>query len=442
MVLVVGALSVLTWAVCSLLRASVHGALHVVLEATPLPGVPGGAGLLLLLLAGGAVRGVLARFDGWREAEGDGLAQALASLDTTLLAEGDDAAPRYAQPTFLRAVKKFTATFLTLGSGASGGLEAPSVMMAESLGAGVSELLRVKSEHELRTYQLAAISAAISTLLGAPFTAALFAAEVAYGNRIVYRELAYGLFAGVVAYWMNAWTSGTYVPLFVGPSHSPVYSLPELGGAALVALAVAVPLALGFSRAMRLIEQALARRVRRSWYPVVSSLAVGLVALGLQYGAGIPAAHVLGVGEHTLADILRGASGLVSWWPLLLVLGGKVLTTGLTLAGGGSAGLLVPSMYLGGVAGALVATLVNLTGWGHLDPGLFAVVGVSSSLVAVVGVPLAAMAFVLEVFGKSYGPPAILACGLTYLLTLRLKLHGARWAPARRSPAPGTLAGT
>ena len=434
-VVVVGAISLLTWGLCSLLRASVHAALHTVLDSRPIGWVPSGAWVLVLLLAGGALRGLLARFESWREVEGDGLAQTLASLDVTAVTPGDDAAPRYALPTFRRVARKFAATFLTLGSGASGGLEAPSVMMAEALGAGVSESLRVRSEHELRTYQLAAISAAVSTLLGAPFTAALFAAEIAYGNRIVYRELAYGLFAGVVAYWFNAWTAGAHVPLFTAPAHSPVYSLLELGGAALVAVAVSVPLALGFAQSMRTLERTLARRVRRGWYAVVSSLAVGVVALGLQHGAGIPARHVLGMGEETLGGLLRGEAAWTGAWPLLLVLAGKVLTTGLTLAGGGSAGLLIPSMYLGGVAGALVATLVNLTGWTHLDPALFSVVGMASSLVAVVGVPLAAMAFVLEVFGKAYGPPAILACGFTYLLTLRLKLHGARWS-SHRAPAP------
>ena len=98
----------------------------------------------------------------------------------------------------------------------------------------------------------------------------------------------------------------------------------------------------------------------------------------------------------------------------------------------GSAGLLVPSMYLGGVSGALVAHLANLTGWTQLDPALFAVVGVGSSLVAVIGVPLAAIALVLEVFGKSFGPPAILACGVTYLLTLKFKIYDAQ----RSSPSP------
>jgi CIC family chloride channel protein len=89
-------------------------------------------------------------------------------------------------------------------------------------------------------------------------------------------------------------------------------------------------------------------------------------------------------------------------------------------------------MYLGGVSGALTGHVLNATGIATLDPALFAVVGIASALVAVVGVPLAAIALVLEVFGERYSPPAILACGVTYLLTLRLHIYKTQ----RMSPDP------
>ncbi len=431
-VILSGMLAVLVWAACTALRLSVHWTLDWVLRHSEERTWVGALTLLGALVGGGLIRGLLLRRSDWKDAGGDGMEIALENYHITYDYEGDDPQPRYSRPAFALAGKKFVATMLTIGTGGSGGLEAPVVVIAESLSAGFSRVLAVRSEYELRTYQLAGIAAAVSALLGAPFTAALFAAEVAYGDRIIYRKLAYALWAGVIAYWLNTWLRGAYVPLFVGPSHSPVYSIPELGGAALVAVAVSVPVALGFGKAMIYIERLVVGRVRRSWHAVTSSLAIGLLALALYYGAGVDPEHVLGMGEHTISAILDGSTDLTVWWMLLLVLVGKTLTTGFTMAGGGSAGLLVPSMYLGGVSGALVAHLVNLTGWAHLDPSLFAVVGVGSSLVAVIGVPLAAIALVFEVFGKSFGPPAILACGVTYLLTLKFKIYGAQ----RSSPSP------
>jgi CIC family chloride channel protein len=270
----------------------------------------------------------------------------------------------------------------------------------------------------------------VATLLGAPFTAALFATEIAYGDRIIYRKFAWALWAGVIAFWLNTRLHG-YEPLFTAPAHSPEYALSEYGAAALVAVAVSMPLALGFGLAMSQLQQ-LVQRMRPSWHPPLTAAAVAAIALGLNWGFGLRFSHVLGTGEGSLRLVLNNSPELGPWWILLLLLFGKMVTSGLTLGGGGSAGLLIPSMYLGGLSGALVAKLVNLTGFAALDPALFAVVGIGSSLVAVVGVPLAAIALVFEVFGKAYGPPAILACGLTYLVTLKVKIYKQQ----RTSPDP------
>ena len=121
-----------------------------------------------------------------------------------------------------------------------------------------------------------------------------------------------------------------------------------------------------------------------------------------------------------MEDILTGEDHSLSIKILSLALIGKMIATGLTMRGGGSAGLLIPSMFFGGVAGALTALVFsNMTGV-SLDPSLFAVVGISTSLVAVIGVPLASIALVLEVFGPTFGPPTILASGATYLITLHI----------------------
>ncbi len=431
-VFLVAVLSVMVWAAVSALRWAVHSTTHLLFRAVEHKGGLLGAGALLgALLVGGALRGWLVRRPGWSEAAGDGMDVALANYHVTYEHAGDDPQPRYARPAFSLALRKGVFTFVTLGAGGSGGLEAPSVLMGESISAGFARVMGIRSEYELRTYQLAAISASVSTLLGAPFTAALFATEVAYGDRIIYRKLAYALWSGVIAYTLSTHLHG-FRPLFVGPDHAPVYSLSEYGAAALVAVAVSVPVALGFGRAM--IElKGLVHRFDRRGHAILTSLCVGLVALSLRWTLGLPPHAVLGMGEETLHAILSGDAAMSSWRILGVVLVGKVVTTGLTLHGGGSAGLLVPSMFLGGVSGAMVAQVANLTGVVTLDPALFAVVGIGSSLVAVVGVPLSAIALVLEVFGKSFGPPAILAIGVTYLLTLKFKIY----ANQRMSPDPG-----
>lgn len=421
--LFVSLLSVLTWAFVRLLAFAIHEAIHHLFANEMSPEASRWWLLFALLTIGGIARGILVRLPGWADAAGDGMEVALSNYHCSHSDEVEDPRVRYQKPTFHLAFKKAAMTFLTLGTGGSGGLEAPVVTIGEALGAGLSKLLRVRSEHELQTYQLAAIATAVSTLLGAPFTAALFAIEIAYGDRISYRKLAYCLLAALWAYVLNNHWLG-HRPLFLAPTHDPTYTLTEYSMTALVAVTVSAPLAWGFGR-VTLQAKALVARVHRLTAGATGALGAGLVALCLYIGFDIAPAHVLGMGEETLQALLVNEPDRVvqSIGLLGLVLLGKMVATGLTIQSGGSAGILIPAMYMGGVSGALTALAIESTGWMSLDPALFVVVGIASALVAVIGVPLAAIALVLEIFGTEYGPPAILACGLTYVFSLRMRVY-------------------
>lgn len=421
----VALLSSVTWAFVRSLSFAIHSALHFLLAEDAMEKVEGWWVLLGLLTMGGAIRGLLVRRPGWADAAGDGMEVALENYHCSHVDDIEKPEVRYQRPSFQLATKKATMTFLTLGTGASGGLEAPVVTIGEALGAGLSKFWSIRSEHELQTYQLAAIATAVSTVLGAPFTAALFAIEIAYGDRISYRKLAYCLLAALWAYVLNNHWVGHH-PLFVAPTHDPTYSLLEYCMTALVAVTVSAPLAWGFGR-VTLQAKALVGRVHRFSAGAAGALGAGLIAFGLYLVFDIPPAHVLGMGEETLQALLLNESDPVvqSASMLLLVLLGKMVATGLTIQSGGSAGILVPAMFMGGVSGGITALAIHATGWMSLDPTLFVVVGIASALVAVIGVPLAAIALVLEIFGAEYGPPAILACGLTYVVSLHLRVYRA-----------------
>ncbi|OJT20795.1 voltage-gated chloride channel [Archangium sp. Cb G35] len=415
--------SVLIWGVCSALRYGVHASSDRLLAFVAEAGVWWAPGMLVgLLVAGGLLRGLLNRRPGWNEVASDGVDVALSNYHITYQDAADDPRPRYSLPAFGLAFRKAAATLLTLGTGASGGLEGPVVLVGESMGAGLARITRARSEHTLRTCQLAGIAAAVGTLLNTPFAAALFALEVVYGNRIVYRKLAYCLFAGIITYALNNRFLG-FRPIFVAPPHGHTYTLAEYALTALVAVAISAPVALALGLTMKHTRQ-LVERVHPVLRGAAGSLFTAVVAVGLFYGLRMDPRHVLGMGEYTIARLLAGDGGALSlWWFLLLIVVGKLFTTGFTIQSGGSAGMLIPSMVLGGVSGAATAQLLAAATGLTLSPQLFVVVGIASALVAVVGVPLAAIALVLEVFGSEYGPPAVLACGVTYVLTLRLSIY-------------------
>lgn len=425
LVLLVTLNAVVVWGLVTTIRFVVHIATEGLLSRTSDTSSISTPLLLVFVLGfGGLMRGVINRLRGWERVSSDGVDVALDNYHCTYINPADDPTPRYERPAFSMALRKAAATILTLGTGGSGGLEGPSVLVGEAVGAGFARVMGARSEYELRTYQLSGIAAAVATLLSAPFAAALFAIEVVYGDRIVYRKLAYCLFAGIVAYVMNNRFFG-FRPIFAAPPHAPTYTLFEYGLTAIVAVAVSAPVALAFGLAMRHTRNLVER-----FHPVLRGAAGGLgtalVALGLLYGVGMKPSHVLGMGEDTVNSLLGDVveSPMTSWWFLALIVLGKLLTTGFTLQSGGSAGMLIPSMVLGGVSGATTAQIINALGVSMMvDERLFVVVGIASALVAVVGVPLAAIALVIEVFGSPYGPPAILACGVTYVLTLRLQVY-------------------
>jgi len=396
-------------------------------------------GWLLLLSAlglSGLFRGFLSRWNGWAAARGDGMRTALGNFHLTYEKDGDDPGPRYQHPTLAQALQKAAMTVLTVGPGGSGGLEAPSVVMGEALGAFWSRLFRLRSAYELRICQLAGISAAIATLLHAPFTGALFAAEVAYSGTFLYRKLAYCLLAGVAGYFLNNHVLGLS-PLFRGFTEFPscVFSLWEYATACFIAVFFSAPAALLMTVVLRRGKQffSLFSPLVR---PVVGALLTGSIAVIPWFFLSIPPEHVLSTGENTIVHIVNGTAlqSFNVWWVLIVILICKTLTTAATLSSGGSVGMLIPSMVLGGISGAAGYSALTSLGWAAGSSPLLAVAsGIAAGLTAVAGVPLCSIAFVMEVFHAAFGPPAMLACAVCYLFYARMTDHAGLWPLSRHA---------
>ncbi|MCB0148218.1 MAG: chloride channel protein, partial [Caldilineaceae bacterium] len=385
MSIVVGAV---VWSAVYLLKLSVHWLSEHILEIVEQ--TPFHLLIFVPLVAGSLIVAALAA---WRasfvyyrdkdnhlhalnDVEGDGLERTIGlyytsepALDRALLGTQGVRA-RWEMPTFSLAFRKFLATLVTLGGGGSGGLEASVTLIGESLAVGLFKprprmiphnlwalrlwrWWRTLDPDELQTAQLSGVAAAVSTLLGAPLAGAFFAIEVMYRRRPVIEKLIYALVASLTAFFLGHFASPTNTKfvtvsgLLPPPLNWRYYLI-------LVVLAISVAFVDIYLRKVRGgLSAFFHERFAEPWQRhVVGAVMTGVIGLTAALLTGESLDLVLGTSDRVIAAALTGQ---LTIWIAAVALVGKLLATMSTIASGGSAGMLVPSMYLGSMAGVIVA---------------------------------------------------------------------------------------
>jgi CIC family chloride channel protein len=333
---------------------------------------------------------------------------------------------RWELPTFGLALRKFGATLATLGLGGSGGLEASVTLIGESLAVGLFKprprLLphrlwalrfwrwwRTFDPDELQTVQLSGVAAAVTTLLGAPLAGAFFAVEVMYRRRPVIEKLIYALVASLTAFLLNQALASHASALFTAENLAPpplewrYYLL--LGGLAIFVAFIDV-----YMRRVRgAMSDFFRNRIGLGWRRhVIGALLTGVIGLTAAWISGESLDLVLGTGEQVVAAAMAGQLTLQV---AVIALIGKLLATMSTITSGGSAGMLVPSIYLGCMAGVIVANL------GGYPAAMLIVPSITASLVSLINVPLAALMLTVEAFGAAYLLPSLVVLLVTLLLS-------------------------
>ena len=427
-ILIVAIISITVWAGCTVMRHFVEIGTEWIFHTADFYQTKnnflGVLVILVILLVGGIVRGLLLLRPAWNDSSGDGVDKALIRYHETYDENGDDSVIRYSAPTFLNALRKIFMSILTIGTGGSGGLEAPGVYVGEAVAAGWSKFFKRPSADELRLYQICGIAAAMGTLLSAPFTAALFAAEIIYSGRIIYRKLAYCLIAGLIGYTLNnhlLHLGGS----FEGLDHVMVYAWQEVLLVFIVALAFSAPAAISLGPVFRMAEKFFSK------FPVVmravlGALITGGIAVTVWLVFDLHPMHILGMGEETINQVAAGSDQGISqvWWILLLAVVAKTFATASTLSSGGSAGMLIPSMFMGGLAGAAGFYLLGEIGlYAGTSVTVYVATGMAAALTSIARVPLASIAFVIEVYGAEYSATACFACAVCYIAGNRFSLY-------------------
>lgn len=453
--LVVG---VVVWALVMLLKLGAHWGFHALTHA--MDHVPHVAVILVPLVLGALAVATIAHLGRavvyYRDnvgkvhelnaVEGDGLERAIAlyfssepSSERALLGvEGVRA--RWQQPTLKLALQKVAATFITLCTGGSGGLEASVTLIGESTSAAlfkprkfirdaarpVKLLERLTTwwqsarPEDLQAAQLCGIAAAIATLMSTPFFAAFFAIEVMYRRRPIIDKLIYALISALVAFFLTHMAGGES-PFHAHPVTFDMLYEPNYYGALLVVAVSISIVGIIFTKLRAVLDHAFHDHVPNIWARhAIGAVATGCIAigaalvldaLGLKFGDGGPGSIVslvLGPGESVIEAALLGELGA---GVALLALGAKLLATLSTITSGGSAGLLFPTMFFGTTVAVAWAPV-----FGFEDPIVLIAPALTASLVSIANVPLAAIFVVVELFGASWIVPALVMVVIVSIL--------------------------
>jgi CIC family chloride channel protein len=330
-------------------------------------------------------------------------------------------------------IVKTIASAITLGSGGSGGREGPIAQIGAGFGSFLATRLRL-SERDRRILLAAGVGAGVGSIFRAPLAGALFAAEILYSDPEFESEVVIpAAMSSIVAYCVFSLKFG-FGTLFTTPAftfHSPWELLPYTALALLSAIGAGM-----FVRVFyRLHDGFEALRLPAWLKPAVGGLLAGTLALALYLV--FADEQVLNVMSFGYGAIQKAIYGELPILILLAIALGKMVTTGLSIGSGGSAGVFGPSMVIGGSIGGIVGLVAQrLMPDIVAQPGAFVVVGMAGFFSAAAKTPISTLVMVSEMTGNYHLLlPSLWVCSLSFLIGRRWRLYRSQVPTRLDSPA-------
>ena len=297
---------------------------------------------------------------------------------------------------------KMVATLITLILGGSAGKEGPSAQIGAGVASAFASLVRLNRLDKQR-FVLCGISAGFAGVFGTPIAGALFATEVLSIGRMSYNRLLPALMASYVSYFVTR--SMGVIHLSYSVQFIVSSELAMLGKMVVFGLVIGM-LAIVFITMLSRVER-LFHRIKI--YEPLKGLIGGalLVAVVLLTGT----TNYVGLGTRIIDSALDGVAfrGIAPFF--------KMFTTSVTLASGGSGGILTPIFFIGATAGNYWAQITGA------NVGLFSAIGMVAFLAACTNTPLAAVMMAMELFGVRTGSYGAVACAVAFLIVGHMSVY-------------------
>lgn len=322
--------------------------------------------------------------------------------------------------------------------GGSAGPEGPIAGLGAAIGSSFGALMRL-APRERRALLIAGCAAGVGAIFHCPLGGALFATSVLYRRpEFEGSALVPAFVASASGYATFATVSGSGTYLFQSAHELVLSSALEMPVYVALGIACGGAAAL-FGASFRRVEAFFAARERvPTWLrPALGGLVTGAIACALPQVMDSEYRMI----QHALTgEWFAGVSRSAFGWAALLaaIVVAKCVATSFTVGSGGAGGVLGPSLFLGGVVGACLGSLLQAVAPGFAGEPLrqaLIPVGMAGVLAASMRTPIAAMVMVVEMTG-SFGliVPLMLVVVTAYGVGRRYGLVSEQLASPADSP--------
>ncbi len=294
------------------------------------------------------------------------------------------------------------ASTLTVGFGGSVGLEAPITLTGSAIGSQLGTFFKLNTKSTI-TLVACGATAAVAAIFNAPVAGVVFAIEVLMLDLTI--TSAFPLLVSAVTAMSMSYILLGHSIMFNNIGTISEFAIENLPLYAILGLVTGL-YSLYFMRMSAFIES-IFKKMQSSW----GKIAVGGILLSVLIFL-FPSFY--GEGYEALSNIMRGNlsylfhnSPFYSWQYndflillfLFLLLMFKTFATAFTTGAGGVGGVFAPSLFLGGIAGCLLATFINTFFDAHVPVLNFVLAGMSGVMGSVMKAPLTAIFLIAEISG-------------------------------------------